>query len=64
MRAQHNMKTRRATIQTYDLNDFFGDDWKEIRKQISRRTVYICENIVLSKYWISLVYISNSEEFP
>ena len=26
-----------------DLIDLFGDDWKEIRKQIEKRNIYICE---------------------
>ena len=26
-----------------DLIDFFGDDWKETRKQIEKRTGYSCE---------------------
>ena len=26
-----------------DLIDFFGDDWKEIKKQIEKRNTYICK---------------------
>ena len=26
-----------------DLNDFFGDGWKAIRKQIQKRNIYLCK---------------------
>ena len=26
-----------------DLIDFFGDDWKEIKKQIEKRNIYNCK---------------------
>ena len=43
---QQNTKTRRATTQTTfgsDLIEFFGDDSKEIRIQIEKRNIYICQ---------------------
>ena len=43
-----------------DLIEFFGNDWKEIRKKIKKRNVYICE-----KYCTELKsVVSIFHEFP
>ena len=52
---QQNSKTRQAAVQTrpiYNVPNFidlFGDDWREIKKQIVKRNFYTCENIVLTQ---------------
>ena len=45
-----------------DLNDFFGDDWKEIKTQPEKRNIIIVKNIVQNnKNWF---FVSNFWEFP
>ena len=37
-----------------DLIDYFGDDWKEIRKQVEERNIHNCKNIVLTENWFAV----------
>ena len=55
----------KASYNTYyivpDLIDFFGDDWKEIKTQIEKRSIYNCKKIL---YWLKIgVLLVISENF-
>ena len=47
------------------LIDIFGDDWKQIRKQVEKRNVYICERLKTSllkaffMYFLSTIWKNN-----
>ena len=46
-----------------DLNDIFGDDWKEIKTHAEKINIHNCtvKNIALTKNWF---VVSNIWEFP
>lgn len=60
------MKTRPASMQTIinvpDLLDFFDNGWKENKKHIEKRNMYIMK--ILYSLEISLIYITTFREYP
>ena len=52
--AKHENKTSYNTDYIApDMNDFFGDDWKEIKTQIGKSNTFNCKNIALTKNWFA-----------
>ena len=49
-----NKASHNAGYIVLDLIGFFGDDWKEIRKQTKKRNIYIFEKYCTFFPWISL----------
>ena len=39
--------------------DFFGDDWKEIKTQIEKSSIYICKIYICNIYIVPLVISEN-----
>ena len=59
---QENKASYNTDYIVSDLNDFFGDNWKEIKTQPEKRNIIIVKNIVQNnKNWF---FVSNFWEFP
>ena len=60
--AKHENKTSYNTDYIVpNLIDYFGNDWKEIKRRLKKEIIIIVKNIVLTKNWF---VVSNFWELP